>query len=324
MYVALERAARATGRRVHLIQAGWFANAAIEAAFRDSARDFAPSVTAHFLDGRAEDVRHAIWSAGDLFVSLSDNVQETFGLAPVEAMAAALPSVVSDWNGYKDTVRDGIDGFRIPTRMAPPGAGEELVQRQAAGIDSYDRLIGAASQAIAVDIDAAAQAVERLVADPALRRRFAAAARERALGVFDWRVVIAQYQSLWAGLAEARRAGAEAGAPDAPGTNPWMMDPFRMFANYASHPITPQDRLVLASDAPSKLKAMLGSSLAAHCGYALPTAAEFASMLDAVAGDGGATVQTALSTLPAPRREFAWRGVLWLAKYGILRIEPPR
>jgi glycosyltransferase involved in cell wall biosynthesis len=30
-------------------------------------------------------------------------------------MAAGIPVVVSDWDGYKDTVRDGVDGFRIPT-----------------------------------------------------------------------------------------------------------------------------------------------------------------------------------------------------------------
>ena len=28
-------------------------------------------------------------------------------------MAAGLPVVVSDWDGYRDTVRDGVDGFRI-------------------------------------------------------------------------------------------------------------------------------------------------------------------------------------------------------------------
>ena len=51
MYLALERAAQQTGKRLHLIQAGWFANDFIEDAFRDGARDFCPSVTAHFLDG---------------------------------------------------------------------------------------------------------------------------------------------------------------------------------------------------------------------------------------------------------------------------------
>ena len=32
----------------------------------------------------------AAWRAADLFVSLSDNVQETFGLTPVEAMGVPM------------------------------------------------------------------------------------------------------------------------------------------------------------------------------------------------------------------------------------------
>ena len=55
--------------------------------------------------------------AADIFVSLADNIQETFGLSVIEAMASSLPLVVSDWNGYKDLVNHGFNGFRIPTEM---------------------------------------------------------------------------------------------------------------------------------------------------------------------------------------------------------------
>ena len=67
------------------------------------------------------------WAAADIFLSLVDNPQETFGLAPVEAMAAGVPVVVSDWDGYRYTVSDGVEGFRISTLS--PGhvqQGEEL------------------------------------------------------------------------------------------------------------------------------------------------------------------------------------------------------
>src|SRR5215472_9284247 len=103
------------GARLHLIQAGWFANDAIERAFRDGAKLHCPDVGCHFLGGRQPDVRNRIWHAADIYTSLSDNLQETFGLSPIEGMAAGLPAVVSDWDGYRDTVRDGIDGFRVPT-----------------------------------------------------------------------------------------------------------------------------------------------------------------------------------------------------------------
>jgi starch synthase len=44
----------------------------------------------------------------------------SFRYQALEAMAADLPAVVANWDGYKDAVRDGIDGFRIPTLI---GAG---------------------------------------------------------------------------------------------------------------------------------------------------------------------------------------------------------
>src|SRR5205807_881053 len=93
-----------------------------------------------------------------------DNLQETFGLSPIEGMAAGLPLVVSDWNGYRDTVRDGVDGFRIPTLMPPTPYGIDLADRYALGIDDYDYYIGFTSQLIAVDTAAArpVSAVRRL------------------------------------------------------------------------------------------------------------------------------------------------------------------
>ena len=59
--------------------------------------------------------RQFLYSSADIFVSPADNLQETFGITPIEAMACGIPQVVSDWDGYKDTVVDGVTGFRVPT-----------------------------------------------------------------------------------------------------------------------------------------------------------------------------------------------------------------
>ena len=65
----------------------------------------------------------SLYAASDVFVSPADSPSESFGLTIVEAMACGRPVVASDWDGYKDTVRHGEDGFRIPTYAPPPGDG---------------------------------------------------------------------------------------------------------------------------------------------------------------------------------------------------------
>ncbi len=62
-----------------------------------------------------DDVRRDYLATADIFVSPSDSVQESFGLAPVEAMACGVPQVVPDWDGYRDNVKHGVTGFLVPT-----------------------------------------------------------------------------------------------------------------------------------------------------------------------------------------------------------------
>ena len=209
MYMAAARAAqRVRDRKIHLLLTGQFPNRRVE---RGVSRGGDPVLRRRHVPfhrwlgwtATAQFVR-AAWRASDIFVSLSDNIQETFGLTPVEAMAAGLPCVVSDWNGYKDTVPDGETGFRIPTMAVGPSAGVDIADRHAAGLDSYDQMIGITSLATAVDVDACAEAIARLATDRELRGRQGAAAMARARRLYDWRVVIAAYQELWTELAELR------------------------------------------------------------------------------------------------------------------------
>ena len=79
-------------------------------------RKLCPNVTFIQLGGSSpatEDQKLLAFAASDLALSLVDNVQETFGLAVAESMAAGLPVVASDWDGYRDSVRNGVDGFLV-------------------------------------------------------------------------------------------------------------------------------------------------------------------------------------------------------------------
>ncbi len=327
MYLGLEQAAQAWARqggqgKVHLVQAGWFANESIEAAFRSGAAQFCPSVACTFVDGRKPDARQMAWRAADLFTSLSDNFQETFGLTPIEAMAAGLPGVVSDWNGYRDTVRDGIDGLRVPTLMPRAGLAGDLADRHAAGIDNYDVYCGTSSQFVAIAPEAAAAAYLKMLADSGLRQRLGAAARQQALAVFDWSVVIARYQALWAELAE-RRAQADESAARQPGqpANPSRLDPFLSFASYASDTLSPAHVVTLTPGADAaRLQAALQSPLLSYMQRAAPDAEDLARLLADLQQRGPQRVADILAATAEVRRGRVERGLVWLAKLGWVSV----
>ena len=94
-------------------------------------------------------------------------------IAILEAMAAGLPVVVSSVGANPDVVRDGLDGFVVPSHDAP----------------------------------ALAEALRRLIADPDLRKRMGASARERAEASYDRRVlraaILEEYRSVVAAQSPA-------------------------------------------------------------------------------------------------------------------------
>jgi glycosyltransferase involved in cell wall biosynthesis len=227
LFHAVDQAARRTGRKVHLVMAGWAANPAIAQAFRDGARHFAPTARVSFADGQSAAVRSGVWPAADVFVSLPDNVQETFGLVVVEAMAAGLPVVGSDWDGYRDLVAEGETGFLVPTRMVH-GATAGSTGRLLFGGVSYDHFLAEVSQTAAVDPLASAAAMTRLVADDGLRQSVGAAGRRRAVERFSWQHVIGAYEELWA---EQRRELAKWPRAAAPGPVRYPA-PERSFVGY--------------------------------------------------------------------------------------------
>jgi hypothetical protein len=324
MYRGLEAAARRTGRAVHLLLAGWFEHEAEDKQFRDMARAFAPSVTLHVLDGRDAALRPAAWSAADLFTSLSDNIQETFGLTPVEAMAAGKPLVISEWNGYRETIEDGVHGFMVPTLSMPPGAGRDLARRYRTGQDAYGAYIGRTAQFTATDLAAAADAYTRLIGDDGLRRRMGDAGRRHAQANFDWAAIVPRYEELWAELA-ARRAADTASAAVRPGAaaDPLRDDPATLFAHYPSRTLADSDRVAACADAP-ELDAIAAQALNIVANRMLLGRRELATLGDAIAAAGDASpaaVADLLAALPAERHDTARRTLVWMQKMGLVRID---
>ncbi|MEO9005036.1 MAG: glycosyltransferase family 4 protein [Ginsengibacter sp.] len=140
-------------------------------------------------------LRHFYHACADVFVSPADNIQETFGITPLEAMACGIPQVVSDWNGYRDTVKHGQTGFLIPTYMAD--LDEEIVIKS--GIyDNYDLLDHFEfAQTVAIDLKAFLTALQALIDSPALCKKMSENSRERAVNIYDWKNIIYLHEQLW-------------------------------------------------------------------------------------------------------------------------------
>jgi len=321
MYQALEAAAGETAKEVVLVECGWHANEHIQKAYADTARMICPSVRVVTLDGRSAKDRQTAWAAADVFCSLADNIQETFGIVPLEAMAARLPVVVSDWDGYKDTVRDGVDGFRIPTLMPQAGLAGDLALRHALAVDSYDMYCGYTCSLVAVDVQATTAAFVRLFQSPELREKMGHAGQQRAQE-YDWAVIITRYEALWAQLNELRKAHSN----DAKSlVHPWpaRMDPFHAFASYPTHTLTPQTVLGLVdadvSSALTRTQVYRQLAMIDFAKMILPAPAEIESVLSAAASGPTAAGQL-VGAIPEGRRPFVFRSLAWLVKLGVLKV----
>jgi len=205
--------------------------------WKRGAMQLAPSVPIHWFQGKNREISAALRWASDIFVSLADNPQETFGITPLEAMASGLPCLVSDWDGYRDTViQDGESeeptGIRIPTRMVQ-GLGTLESISCLNGVLGDRPAIGLLSQGIAVDPECLQQGLKQLLDDEPLRTALGEAGQRRVNRLYDWKVVIEQWRELIKNLTERREAAQASGLtiqPQLPPCRPNISTAFGCFA----------------------------------------------------------------------------------------------
>jgi glycosyltransferase involved in cell wall biosynthesis len=319
MFKAVRQARDATGARVTFVLAGWFPDAADRNHYEAAAQAHAPGVDVRFEDGNDAERLGELWAAADIFLSLVDNIQETFGITPLEAMAAGLPLVASDWDGYRATVRDGVEGFLVPTLLggAGGGLGAGLVERHVLGLATYQFYVGAVAQHTAVHIGRAGEALAQLIREPDLRRRMGAAGRARVAEAFDWPVVARQVRALTEELAALR-----AGSPDPPAkaaADPVRGDPFRTFEAFATQALSLDDWLTVSPGVTSAdVTATAGLALDAAFAGLRADPALCAQALTVIAQAGRAQVRDVLLAFPVPQRRALEMGLAWMAKCGFV------
>jgi glycosyltransferase involved in cell wall biosynthesis len=244
-----------------------------------------------------------VLAAADVLVSPVDNTQETFGLSLLEGMAAGLPVVASRFDGYKDLVEDGVDGFLIDSYSSPIDPMDEW-------FDLLDPNIGQLfqSQGVAIDTRQLGDRLLELIGDDGLRARMGVAGRAKVEREYRWSRVIARYEATWDRLsAEAARTGIIALAEP---ENPFNLGPQSIFSHYASQALQPSQRVTAATgeldDAPyNEISVILRPALL--------------EKLLARARDGASLGELVASADAPPG--YAWYAVTWLLKYGLLQLD---
>lgn len=146
-----------------------------------------------------------IYNAADCFTSPIDNLQETFGITPLEAMACGIPQVVSDWNGYKETVVNGVTGYRVRTFWCDcdkdiskfPFSGDFYYSGNSMNASHF-----ALAQSVALDLEQYEYIIQKLIDKPRLLSKLSFNSVERAKSTYDWKVIVKRYVELWSELVE--------------------------------------------------------------------------------------------------------------------------
>ena len=317
LFLALDRAKSHSERKLVLVLAGWFENESTRQAYEGAFSQLCFGVGLRLVDGTIESALGAAWRAADIFVSPSDNIQETFGLTPLEAMAAGLPVVVSDWDGYRETVRDGIDGFLVPTSAPPAEGGGDLEVAYGARTVDYSNLLAVTSQSISVSVGHLAEALVNLINNEALRRRLGASGRRRVEETYSWRHIIRRYENLWAELAEMRLR--ENNSPIGRCAYPARPNPFAAFEGYPSKVLSADMRLAGGCSAPELIGWLLESPVASFSSQGLISAPELVALTNFVKRDVTVTVGAIISQHSGAEARI-WRSLAWLCKYDLIRI----
>jgi len=257
-----------------------------------------------------EELVPLLLSSLDVFVSPADNPQESFGLTPVEAMACGVPVIVSDWDGYRDTVREGIDGFRVRTKTLHSALTRVAPLALLVPTGLHHLLF---AQTVLLDIEQLANCLELLLRREDLRAAMGEAARQHVETRFSWPVVIRQLEALWIEL--GNKGGQRPHLPSS-SLGAVVRSLAREFMAYCGEPLS--DMTVSATvhekDIPWQIKRLLSLPYLRHL---WPLLNERLAM-DVLARTQRPTRVSALEDLLGDRDGRVALHVCWLLKHGLL------
>ena len=209
-------------------------------------------------------VKQALLRVADVALCMSDTYQETFGVSVLEAMAAGLPVVAPNWDGYRDIVVHGKTGFLADTRVHPDSG---LLNAVSMLIDPAFAL----GQRTMVNTEEMLRWVALLAANRTLARQMGRDGRDRAQRHFSWRAIVQRLEDCWSEQIalgkeiRVKRTGGPIG----------FMDYDRVFAGHPSNWLSPDTVVSLRGNANDLVARALQERL-----FSKPPIAGFSAELD--------------------------------------------
>lgn len=303
------------GRRMSLVLAGDDIQHNLAPKLRQFGNDLGLGDKLVIRPNITNEEKRQLYSAGDVFVSLSDNVQETFGVTIIEAMSAGLPVIGSDWNGYKETIEHGNTGFLVPTYWADCVDIESRLASLRSTMEVHRRL----AEVVSVDMKSLVEYIELMSRNASMRQEMGEAGRRRVLRHYNWPIIIKAYEELWADqLEQARLNAVEKDYHHGIDTYDYL----NVFGHFSTGvinmnsklQITPMGRALLENT--SDCKPFINAEL----GGALTLLAEFMKLHD---GDETVVVGDFIQHAGSENERLTrntFRGAAKLVKYGFLDI----
>jgi hypothetical protein len=101
------------------------------------------------------------------------------------------------------------------------------------------------------------------------------------------------------------------------------MDPFLLFGGYASEWLTASTIITLTpGQTLETLRELLKSKIVTFGSLAIPNAKEAEALVERLSQVRQISAADLVASIPANRRPFVERGLLWLAKYDVVTILP--
>lgn len=145
-----------------------------------------------------QNLKCALFSAADTFVSPANSFQETFGLSLVEAMLYQLPVIATKWSGYRDIVLDRQSGYLIGTSWKPPDDFSYIAVEHSSEIQRARTT----ASCVTIDWEEFGLRMQSLAVDQRLRDRLGLMGLLRARKLFTADKMALNFVEIWETLAD--------------------------------------------------------------------------------------------------------------------------